>query len=539
VSSLLWLDWRLLVNRVRSIRHNPRRLIPWALFLVWLIPSLLNRFVLFRARPVGRGPSLDVFAPLLAPLGDLIPGIALLLIGVAVWRASTRAPAAFQSPADARFVIGAGLDPRAVFAWLALRTVRSIAFSVVLVLVFFQIVYLPWFGIGGDRALLFTIAAASFGVIVFGVRLVAFDIQRRARWLPVGGIGAALAVVGLVLAGAAIAQVTGLAQLAPQFETVNRAVPPGSWLMGAFGGNATAELPLAVLAVGFTLGGILLADDCYPELWDTSARVFAIRRAVLARGGIFGRRERRPESGPAVGPVRSAHSSGRRVPGGAWTVLWKEWLTVQRGRGGLILQAALMIIAVVVGAVVGTAAVRGSAMGEVLAANLALLLVIWSFVASVQLGRDLGNPLWWLAGTPLWSRLGTWTLARGMRFAAPIIVLLEVAILTSGQSPALMLLAPWPPLALCWLMQTVALGSYALLPARTDYRLALTLRTFTVYAILLPLSISIVPGLLLRDVFIAVAVPMLVASSAIACLIAFAAWRIQGNGLAFAQEERS
>ena len=91
-----------------------------------------------------------------------------------------------------------------------------------------------------------------------------------------------------------------------------------------------------------------------------------------------------------------------------------------------------------------------------IAANLALLVVVWSWAASVQLGRDLGNPLWWLSAAPLWSRLATWTLARGLRFAAPIIVLLEVAIAASGRYPWLLGLAPVPPLLLCWLMQAVA-----------------------------------------------------------------------------------
>ena len=115
MSALVWLDWTLLVNRVRSIGSHPRRLIPWAIFLVWLVPSLLNRLILFRGRPAGRGLDMQVFAPLLAPLGDLVPGLALLLLGFAVWRASGRAPAAFESPADARFVMGAGLGARAVF----------------------------------------------------------------------------------------------------------------------------------------------------------------------------------------------------------------------------------------------------------------------------------------------------------------------------------------------------------------------------------------------------------------------------------------
>ena len=538
MSALLWLDWKLLVNRVRSIRSHPRRLIPWAIFLVWLVPSLLNRLILFRARPAGRGLDMQVFAPLLAPLGDLVPGLVLLLLGLAVWRASARAPAAFESPADARFVMGAGLDARAVFAWLSLRTVRTIALSVGLVLLFFQVVYLPWFGISGERALLFTMAAATFGMIVFGCRLVAFNVKRAMSWLPIGTLGLLLALTGVALFGATLAGATGLASLPAGLETINRALPPGSWMVNAFAGDVLGEVPLAVLAIVSIALGIALAGDCYPELWETSERVFTLRRALLSRGGMFGQRPAGDQDRHRDRRRAAVSSSSTHIPGGAWTVMWKEWLTIKRGRGGLQLQIGLLAVAVGVGLAVGLAAGRDTGRGQIVAASLALLVVVWSWGASVQLGRDLGNPLWWLADAPLWGRLATWTLARGLRFAAPIIVLLEVAIAASGRYTWLLGLAPLPPLLLCWLMQAVALAGYALLPARSDYRLALTLRTFAVYAILLPLVISMLPGMILHDGVLLVALPALVVTSAIVGLIAFATWRIQGNGLAFAQEER-
>jgi hypothetical protein len=95
-----------------------------------------------------------------------------------------------------------------------------------------------------------------------------------------------------------------------------------------------------------------------------------------------------------------------------------------------------------------------------------------------------------------------------------------------------------PPLLLCWLSQTVGLAVYALLPSRTDYRLAMTLRMMTIYAITLPLVFSVLPGVLLRNAALAVTMPAGVVIAVIAGTIAFAAWRIQGNGLVFAQEER-
>ena len=151
----------------------------------------------------------------------------------------------FESPADARFVMGAGLDARAVFTWLSLRTVRTIALSVGLVLLFFQVVYLPWFGISGERALLFTMAAATFGMIVFGCRLVAFNVKRAMSWLPIGTLGLLLALTGVALFGATLAGATGLASLPAGLETINRALPPGRIVLGIHAMKFTSQSRIA------------------------------------------------------------------------------------------------------------------------------------------------------------------------------------------------------------------------------------------------------------------------------------------------------
>ena len=101
-------------------------------------------------------------------------------------------------------------------------------------------------------------------------------------------------------------------------------------------------------------------------------------------------------------------------------------------------------------------------------------------------------------------------------------------------------LAPAPLVAflLVWMGQTVGLAGYAILPARTDYRLAFTMRLVAMYFLLVPLALAVVPGAVLHDVGLAIVLPILVAIATIFGLIAFATWRINGNGLVFAQEER-
>jgi len=164
--------------------------------------------------------------------------------------------------------------------------------------------------------------------------------------------------------------------------------------------------------------------------------------------------------------------------------------------------------------------------------------VLWGWGSGIRLGRDIGKPLWWLSGSALWARLTTWTLARGLRFAMPLLVFTEFAIAASGRY--LWALAPAPLVAflLVWMGQTVGLASYAMLPARTDYRLANTMRFVAMYFLLVPLALAAVPGAVLHDVGLAIVLPILVAMATIFGLIAFATWRINGNGLVFAQEER-
>jgi len=61
---------------------------------------------------------------------------------------------------------------------------------------------------------------------------------------------------------------------------------------------------------------------------------------------------------------------------------------------------------------------------------------------------------------------------------------------------------------------------------------------FAIYAIFVPLALAAIPGAVLRSPALLVALPTLLAAMILVGLIAFATWRIEGNGLAFAQEER-
>jgi hypothetical protein len=65
----------------------------------------------------------------------------------------------------------------------------------------------------------------------------------------------------------------------------------------------------------------------------------------------------------------------------------------------------------------------------------------------------------------------------------------------------------------------------------------MTMRMLAVYAIAVPLVLAILPGVLMRDVVLLVAMPAGVVVAVIVAAIAFASWRIEGNGLVYAREE--
>src|SRR6266487_5912246 len=140
--ALLYLDSRLFLNRLRKILRSPRRLLPWLMVLGWFGIARVVRF----AASERSGRRLAGSLSLLTVLAPFVPGAYLVLLGIGLARAGTRAPATFRSAADARFLIGSQLPPRLVVGWLQLRRVVGLmlvsAFNVLLIVAF-----LPF---GGD-----------------------------------------------------------------------------------------------------------------------------------------------------------------------------------------------------------------------------------------------------------------------------------------------------------------------------------------------------------------------------------------------------
>lgn len=523
--ALPWLDWHLLRNRALMIARNPRRLVPWLLFLLLLAPNLANRVLLTStARHGATGAWLPA---ILAPAGPYVPGAAITILGLALWQAGGRPPAGFQSPADGRFLVGSGMPPRLVLAWLAIRSARRLLLAGLFYLVLLGL-SVPSNGLSGVRLLAATAGVTAYLWLIFGARILLFAVQTRLPGASVSWAGVAVAALGLAALGATLADLVVARPL--------DALPPGPWVQGAFRGDVGSVGLLVALAVGLAAAGTAAAGDCLPELWVASSRGFELRRQVRqgGLGGLLEARARRERDRP----VAAASLPSVWAPPGAWALAWKEWLTVLRVRGGLQLQAALLVGAVVAGTIAGVlTAGRPPLVFLVLAYALFLFSVLTNLMA-VRLAADLRSPLWWLAADALWWRLGVLTLARAARLGVPLALFGAVmAAMASGQpwlAPGFGIVA----VALAWMISALGLASYTVLPAASDLRVAQMVRVFALYAALVPVAVAVVPGALAQSLPLTVAGGTLALGVEAVLLIVFAASRLQGNGLAFAREER-
>jgi hypothetical protein len=318
------------------------------------------------------------------------------------------------------------------------------------------------------------------------------------------------------------------------------AAPPGSFLPAALAGRpAAAAALLAVAAAGIAVAA-LAGGDCYPELWRASLPQFTVRRARRERRSLTEdeRRDLRAATLPGVLGGRGTARAGRsRVPPGAWTVLWLEWLTTRRRgawRIALVLGGALAV-----GVWAGLAGRSDPGLLAAILGPACYFVLVGNAAATVRLAATIGKPLWWLSAAPLRARLAAWTLAGTLRQAVPIVAGVLVAAALAGQ-PTLAAAGVAAGLALPWLSRAMALLTYTLLPSTIDLRgPGALLRLLANLVLLLPVAAVALPAGLLTGALL----PAVLAGAAAAAaegfaLLLAAAARIAGNGVDLARAER-
>jgi hypothetical protein len=536
VRSLVYLDGHIFLNRLKTIRRDPKRLWIWAVFILLLLFILPQRFVI-------RGQTGAYWSGISSVLGAavmFVPGLALLWLGLAVLT-SRRAMALFRSAADARFLCGSALPPRVVILWLNFRMLRFVLLQLPAI-AFWFVILAPSLRGAIVGILEIWVSFGLFMAFLSGLNLPLIKLRRQIPML--------LRATGIVLTGFGLASLAAATSQAGQGSIPAAGVllnlPPGSWMVGGFHGNPLAIIGLAGCAIAAIALSVRLANDVYPEVWESSLRMITVRRLMRQRGGILSVRETRQamqEAGVAVAQRRSVRVSsvrGRHVPSGAWTLLWKEWLATVRVRGGLRWPMIGLVLALVIGWSAGGGFGRlPKGAGLALVSFPIYMVLIINIFMSFRLGIDLRNPLWWLSAASLRARLLVLTLARSLRQIVPIAAGLAAAAIAARSATIVFVGLP-AFAASVWALQAICMGTYTIIPSPADIRgPGQMLRMFLLVFMIIPLTIVFAVGLVgFRSIPWAV---LLTAAGALLegwGLLAFAAYRLQGNGLAFAQAER-
>ena len=252
--ALVFLEWRQLVNNVRAIVQAPRRLVVYAVLLLFAA-----RFFVFAPRAAG--------VPVQVPLGltswlPVLVGLALLV----PWAAPQPA-ALFVSPADRTFLVSERTQPRALVArhlyYRYVKSLRALLSLVVLILVFSQSG-----GVLGVAVWLVPTAA----VYLVAARLVSGALA--ARRVPVGmlALGSALGWLALTVA--------------PRWPlTVQAGV--GAWPLAAtlvHGDPWPTVLAWLALTGLVTVAGVLWAVPPETDDWRAVDR-WALLQAIAGGGG--------------------------------------------------------------------------------------------------------------------------------------------------------------------------------------------------------------------------------------------------------------
>lgn len=539
--TLVFLDAHIFLNRIRTIRRDPKRAIVWGLFGLWVLIFLPLR-VLSGSRSTQIGPGI---LNVLTTIATVVPGLVLLLVAVMVG-ASRRPFGLFRSAADARFLCGSALPRRLVVLWLDFRTIRATLIQLPL-FAFWVVVFPASLGVTLGRVVEIGMSLGLLGAFIIGLNLPLFVLRRRLPAVPMSLIAWVIAILGLASLGMAINQaVQGPVAIPGLLTTVLFGLPPGAWLVGAIAGGV---LPLSALAfaaiVALSLTAVV-ADDVYPELWQASTRAIALQGLMRRSGGLISPRQAREamrEAGVATKqrPRETAASSrGTRVPSGAWTLLWKDWLSMRRGRGGFRWPLVGAVVAVALGWTAGGGLGRPPrAIAIGVAANVTYLWLIFNLMLALRLAVDLRNPLWWLSAASLRARLAMMAFGRCLRQLGPIAAGLLAATIAS-RSPVFFALGLPLIAAAIWDLQAVGFATYAILPTAADARGPGTiLRLLVMLVLVIPLLVTLVAAAVLtRSVIVGLMAMVVAALLEGWLLLLFTTARLEGNGLAFAQAER-
>lgn len=536
IAPLLYLEARMAVQKFKLVLRQPARLTLWVIFLVWI-----GAFLFTRTQRTANGQYALTIPDSVHLLSWFVPAAYIVVLGIQVIAGARRPPAAFAYPADARFLLGSHLSPITVVFWLQMREAMFQGSKVILALFF-----LSWnFAATAGGFVLASVALLCAYVIAFGIRLPVFLAQRRLPLVPFAWLGAVLVAGGLLAVLYPIGLAIASNHVSLEFIVKHTAVfPPGTWIVSGFGGDRLAECGLFALACIVIAAGSVAASDTYPEIWEASSRLYARRSLVASGRGLWNRqawRELRDveHDRPQAQLEDVASATGQRAPQGAWTLLWREWIALQRSSGGLQWPILWMLGASVFGYLAGMA-VRGRPVFDVLVPMVALIniIVILGSQSTISLGGELRRPIWWLSHSRLRDRMLIWIVGSTLRAGPPLVAGVACAGVAMHSWIAAAAAAPIIASGL-FLIQSIGVASYVALPGRNDMRgPGFMLRILITYTSLgVPAIVWFLVQTVSQNAIAGVAAGLFVAVLESWLLLLFSAARLEENAMAYAAAE--
>lgn len=520
--ALWYLESRQIGHRIQRTLRQPGRAIVYAIAIAY-----------FAIVSVARSRSHQLPAFLRAvpePYASALLFAFVILVGIIAYGAASGIAGTFSSTADARFLTGSLISPRLVVAWLQLRRCGAGVLRMLFTLVVYALLF-SHTGTSGGVALAIiggTIVAAGTAVPMLEVRKTAG--ARTAQSLAGAVIAAGLLPFAIVITSLGDPRVAESARGLIDLHF-------GAALNALIIGNPLALAALYAFAVLFVLLAFLSGGDLYPELYAASLRIlnFRERRQRISTLTIEHRYEMR-----SAEPSRSVF--GRL--GGPWTIAWKELIAFERSPS---LKRTFFLGAfacAAVGAIFGNVAVKSS---DPLAASIAfgsmavnILIVFVALASAVGLATDLRKPLWWMGPDPLWKRLFAWLAATSWRMGGCVAAAIVAWLLAMHQP---VLAAMGIPLAAAAVLhlRAIGLGLYAVFPSSIDQRgpLAMIRALLTYLFAVPPIAAGVLAAIFLHSTVLGLAVGIAFSLTETMLLVAFAAARISGQGVAFALSEAS
>jgi putative ABC exporter len=235
---------------------------------------------------------------------------------------------------------------------------------------------------------------------------------------------------------------------------------------------------------------------------------------------------------------------------GPWTIVWKEWIAFARSPSMQRIFVFGLVMCAAVGALFGhiAAGSRDEIEETVGFASMAgnMILIFVAMGSAIGLSADISKPLWWMGRERLWVRLFAWTVGTSWRLAACLAV--GIGAWAISLHASVVALAGIPiAVAIVLYLRAVGLALYSLFPSTIDQRgpLAMVRALLTYLLAAPPAIICALTGYefyragmpLPHAVYAGIAAAILASLIETLALVAFAAARIAGQGVAFARAE--